>query len=153
MQNNKYLQPQKDERPVMIIAGIWTLYIVLTAFFIYLFFLHRINLFVMLISVLIITVLHIPRFLIIKKMKMSDKIKIIDDEIFINERVLRLSDICDFALKEKKPNVIFFLNNRMIIYQEAHFILKTTGGDVCFDVVGSEKTALLKEFFEKLLSK
>ena len=116
-------KPNTDERPVMIILGILGFYLLITGFLLYLFALHRISISAMIISVLVFTIIYIPRFLIIKKIHNKDEIKIIDDFIMINGIGINLADICKFHVKDYKPK------------EEIRFIAQ-----------GSEKIQLLKEF-------
>lgn len=145
-----YLQPQKDERPVMIITGIWTLYIILICFLAYLCFLHRISVAAAIIGCIVVTLLHIPRFLMLKKLKLSPQVKVNDDNMTINSEVINFWEIKNFASREYKPHIIFFLNNRMVIFQQTDFIINTASGDFSFTIIGSEKANLLKDLLTKI---
>ena len=139
-------KPNIDERPVMIVIGVLTFYLLVDFFAVYLFFLHRINLAAMLIATVIFTLIYLPRFLILYKLKTKDKIQIIDDFIVINNVGVALSDIIDFRVETEKPQVVFFINNKMIVFHQARFYLKLQNGTTTFTVIGSEKTKLLEEF-------
>lgn len=142
------LKANIDERPSMIIIGIIALFSIIEGFILYLFFLHRISFLVMIIASVIFILIYIPRFLIIKKLKTKDEIKIIDDFILVNGVGINFDDIIDFRVQEKKPQVIFFINNKMIVFKECTFRLKLKTEELSFNVIGSEKIKLLKEFLE-----
>lgn len=147
----EYLKANIDENPNMIIMGIFCLYLLIAGFIAYLYFLHRITLLPSIISIIIFSIIYIPRFLIIKKLKNKDKIEIIDDYIMINGIGINFDDITDFKVQEFKPQVVFFLNNKMIVFNEAKFHLKLTKEQISFTVIGSEKINLLKEFLSKVI--
>ncbi len=147
------LKANIDERPSMIIIGIIALFAIIDGFILYLFFLHRISLLATIISSIILILIYIPRFLIIKKLKTKDEIKIIDDFILINGVGINFDDIIDFRLYEKNPQVVFFINNKMIVFKECTFRLKLKTEELTFTVIGSEKIKLLKEFLELKIQK
>ncbi len=132
----------------MIIVGVISLFAIIGGFIWYLFFLHRISLLVTIMSSIILILIYFPRFLIIKKLKTKDEIKIIDDFILVNGVGINFDDIIDFRVQEKKPQVIFFINNKMIVFEECTFRLKLKTEELSFNVIGSEKIKLLKEFLE-----
>lgn len=142
------LKANIDERPSMIIVGVISLFAIIGGFIWYLFFLHRISLLVTIMSSIILILIYFPRFLIIKKLKTKDEIKIIDDFILVNGVGINFDDIIDFRVQEKKPQVIFFINNKMIVFEECTFRLKLKTEELSFNVIGSEKIKLLKEFLE-----
>lgn len=142
-----------DERISMIIIGIIALFSIIEGFILYLFFLHRISFLVMIIASVIFILIYIPRFLIIKKIQKKDEIKIIDDFILINGVGINFEDIIDFQTHKNKPRVVFFINNKMIVYQEFVFRLQLKSEELTFTVIGSEKFKLLKEFLELKLQK
>lgn len=147
------LKANIDERPSMIIIGIIALFVIIDGFIWYLFFLHRISLLATVISSIVLILIYIPRFLIIKKLQKKDEIKIIDDFILINGVGINFEDIIDFRVHEKKPQVIFFINNKMIVFKECTFRLKLKTEELSFNVIGSEKIKLLKEFLELKIKK
>ena len=104
-------------------------------------------------SSIILILIYFPRFLIIKKLKTKDEIKIIDDFILVNGVGINFDDIIDFRVQEKKPQVIFFINNKMIVFKECTFRLKLKTEELSFNVIGSEKIKLLKEFLELKIKK
>lgn len=145
-------KPTTDERPIMIVMGILALYLLIVGFILYLFFLHRITLLPTIIGVIICTLIYLPRLLIIKKLAHKDIIKIVDNGININNQLIPFSQIQDFRVEEKKPAVVFFMNNSMVCYYEAKFHLKLNNGQISFSAIGSEKIQLLKEFLTQLLN-
>ena len=147
----EYLKANIDENPNMIIMGIICLYLLIAGFIAYLYFLHRITLLATIISIIIFSIIYIPRFLIIKKLNNKDKIEIIDDYIMINGIGINFEDIKDFKVQELKPQVVFFLNSKMIVFNEAKFHLKLTNEQISFMVIGSKKIELLKEFLAKII--
>lgn len=147
----EYLKANIDENPNMIIMGILCLYLLIAGFIAYLYFLHRITLLPSIVSIIIFSIIYIPRFLIIKKLNNKDKIEIIDDYIMINGIGINFEDIKDFKVQEFKPQVVFFLNNKMIVFNEAKFHLKLTKEQISFTVIGAEKINLLKEFLSKVI--
>ena len=146
-------KPTTDERPIMIVMGILALYLLVVGFILYLFFLHRITLIPTIFNVILFTLIYLPRLIIIKKLAYKDIIKIIDNGININNQLIPFSQIKDFRVEEKKPAVVFFMNNSMVCYYEAKFYLKLNNGQVSFSAIGSEKIELLKEFLSRLLYK
>ncbi|MBO5385539.1 hypothetical protein J6A64_04415 [bacterium] len=145
-------KPTTDERPIMIVMGILALYLLIVGFILYLFFLHRITLLPTIIGVTTFTLIYLPRLLIIKKLAHKDIIKIVDNGININNQLIPFSQIKDFRVEEKKPAVVFFMNNSMVCYYEAKFHLKLNNGQISFSAIGSEKIQLLKEFLTQLLN-
>lgn len=145
-------KPTTDERPIMIVMGILALYLLIVGFILYLFFLHRITLLPTIIGVITFTLIYLPRLLIIKKLAHKDIIKIVDNGININNQLIPFSQIQDFRVEEKKPAVVFFMNNSMVCYYEAKFHLKLNNGQISFSAIGSEKIQLLKEFLTQLLN-
>ena len=146
-------KPTTDERPIMIVMGILALYLLVVGFILYLFFLHRITLIPTIFNVILFTLIYLPRLIIIKKLAYKDIIKIVDNGININNQLIPFSQIKDFRVEEKKPAVVFFMNNSMVCYYEAKFYLKLNNGQVSFSAIGSEKIQLLKEFLSRLLNK
>lgn len=149
----EFLKSNIDERPSMIILGILSLYFLITGFILYLYFLHRIPTIPAVISILAISIIYIPRFLIIKKLNNKDKIEIIDNYIMINGVGINFDDISDFQVKEKKPQVVFFINNKMIVFKEATFYLRLEKEQISFSVIGTEKIRLLNELLHKVVNK
>jgi hypothetical protein len=146
-------KPSTDERPIMIVLGILALYLLVVGFILYLFFLHRITISSTLISSFIFTIIYLPRLMIIKKLSKKDIIKITDNGININNQLILFNQIQDFRVEEKKPAVVFFMNNSMVCYYDAKFHLKLANGTITFTAIGSEKITLLKEFLSRLLNK
>lgn len=146
-------KPSTDERPIMIVLGILGFYFLISGFLLYLFALHRISISAMIITVTVFTIIYIPRFLIIKKIHNKDEIKIIDDFIMINGIGINLADICKFNVKDYKPKVVFFMNNKMIVFNESEFRLLTSKEEIRFIAQGSEKIQLLKEFLTITIKK
>ena len=68
--------------------------------------------------------------------------------VLVNGVGIIFDDIIDFRVQEKKPQVIFFINNKMIVFKECTFRLKLKTEELSFNVIGSEKIKLLKEFLE-----
>lgn len=141
-----------EERPLMIILGVLTLYFLICGFVLYLYLLHRITILPTVITCVVFTVIYCPQFLLLQKLKTKDKIKIVDDFLLINEEGLALTDIVDFRIEEFKPRVIFFFNNRMIIFKEAIFHVRTKFEEVHFNIIGTEKIELLKQYLQNLIS-
>lgn len=146
-------KPTTDERPIMIVMGNITLYVLIVGFILYLFFLHRITLIPTIINTILFTLIYLPRLLIIKKLANKDIIKIVDNGININNQLIPFSQIKDFRVEEKKPAVVFFMNNSMVCFYEAKFHLRLNNGQTSFSAIGSEKIQLLKEFLTRLLNK
>lgn len=146
-------KPTTDERPIMIVMGILTLYVLIVGFILYLFFLHRITLIPTIVNTILFTLIYLPRLLIIKKLANKDIIKIVDNGININNQLIQFSQIKDFRVEEKKPAVVFFMNNSMVCFYEAKFHLRLNNGQTSFSAIGSEKIQLLKEFLTRLLNK
>ena len=149
MNNSNY--KNIDESQSMIVLGILSFYLLVAVFIIYLFVLHRISQPAAIISLIVFTLIYIPRFLILKKLKNKDNIKILDTSIKINNTEINFSDIENYRVEEKKPVVVFFMYSKMVIFQEAIFYLKLPDEQISFMAIGSEKISLLKEFFNELL--
>lgn len=149
MNNSNY--KNIDESQNMIVLGILSFYLLVAVFIIYLFVLHRISQPAAIISLIVFTLIYIPRFLILKKLKNKDNIKILDTSIKINNTEINFFDIENYRVEEKKPVVVFFMYSKMVIFQEAIFYLKLPDGQISFMAIGSEKISLLKEFFNELL--
>lgn len=148
--NNKF-KPNTDERPIMIVIGIITLYILIAGFISYLYCLHRIQFIPAIISIGIFTAIYLPRLLIINKLKNKDSIKINENSITINKQTILFDQIKDFRVQKKKPQVVFFMNNSMVVFQEAEFhILLNNNYQVDFTAIGTEKINLLTEFLKTL---
>lgn len=143
-------KPSTDEREGMIVVGILLLYVLVVSFVVFLYFLGRITLIVAAGVIVAVSLMYIPRFMIISKLRNKDKIKISDDAIFINGMELKFSDIKDFRVHEKKPVVVFVFNNNLIVYQEADFRILMKDGEVGFSAIGSEKIKLLTEFLDNI---
>lgn len=141
-----------EESPQMIILGVLALYFLICGFVFYLYFLHRINIFATLVACIVFTIIYLPQFLILWKLKTKDKIKIVDEFLLINGEGIALADIVDFRVEDIKPKVVFFFNNRMIIFKEAIFHLRTKGEEFHFNVIGTEKIELLKEYLKNIIS-
>ena len=149
MNNSNY--KNIDESQNMIVLGILSFYLLVAVFIIYLFVLHRISQPAAIISLIVFTLIYIPRFLILKKLKNKDNIKILDTSIKINNTEINFSDIENYRVEEKKPVVVFFMYSKMVIFQEAIFYLKLPDGQISFMAIESKKISLLKEFFNELL--
>lgn len=146
----KNFKPIIEENHQMIILGIVLFWLILIFCDFYFYLMHKISVLYMFVIAFVITLLYSPRFYIIKKLLRKDVIKITDDAIFINGQCLKFPEIKDFRVEEKKPVVIFFLNNTMIVFNEAKYYLRTENGTVSFTAIGSEKIKLLTEFLENL---
>ena len=148
----EFLKSNIDETPSMIILGIILLYLLAAGFVSYLAFLHRLTILNAEIIIVIFTLMYIPRFLIIKKLLKKDEVKIIENYIMINGVGIDLSEIQDFRIEASKPQVVFFINNKMLVFYHAKFYLKLPAEEIAFSVIGSAKIQLLKEFLQQLLS-
>ena len=149
--NKDFLRANVDERPQMIVLGICLLFLLIFGFILYLFFLHRISLTSMIVSSLVFSLIYIPRFKILWKLKNKDTIKVDENSLSINNQKFLFDDILDFIIQKKKPQVVFFINNSMVVFNEATFILHTKNGDIFFTVIGEEKINLLSEFLKKVI--
>lgn len=142
-----------EERPQMIILGVLTLYFLICGFIFYLYFLHRITFLVTLVVCILFTIIYTPQFLILKKIKTKDKIKIVDDFLLINGEGIAFADIVNFRVEECKPKVVFFFNNRMVVFKEAIFHIKTRFDEFHFNVIGTEKIELLKQYLQNIVQR
>ncbi len=149
----EFFKPETDERPGMIILGIFMFYFLIAGFILYLFFLHRINLSWAVGALVVFTLAYLPRFIIIRRLLDKDEIQILDDCILINGNGIYFDEIVDFRVKQSQPAVVFFMNNKMVVYNYAKFRLRLTNGEVGFNAFGTEKIELLREFFNKLLGR
>ena len=140
-----------EERPQMIILGVLTLYFLICGFILYLYFLHRITFLVTLVVCILFTIIYTPQFLILKKIKTKDKIKIVDDFLLINGEGIAFADIVNFRVEECKPKVVFFFNNQMVVFKEAIFHIKTRFDEFHFNVIGTEKIELLKQYLQNVV--
>ena len=133
-----------EERPQMIILGVLTLYFLICGFILYLYFLHRITFLVTLVVCILFTIIYTPQFLILKKIKTKDKIKIVDDFLLINGEGIAFADIVNFRVEECKPKVVF---------KEAIFHIKTRFDEFHFNVIGTEKIELLKQYLQNIVQR
>lgn len=140
-----------EERPQMIILGVLTLYFLICGFILYLYFLHRITFLVTLVVCILFTIIYTPQFLILKKIKTKDKIKIVDDFLLINGEGIAFADIVNFRVEKCKPKVVFFFNNRMVVFKEAIFHIKTRLDEFHFNVIGTEKIELLNQYLQNIV--
>ena len=145
-------KPVTDESPMMIVSGILVFYVLIAGFIFYLYLLHRITLLPCIITVLIFTGIYFPRFLIINKLKNKDDIKILDDSILINGCRIPFAEIKDFRTEDKKPQVVFFMNNKMVVFAQSKFYLRVAYGQIEFSAIGTEKIKLLKEFLNNIIN-
>ena len=145
-------KPVTDESPMMIVSGILVFYVLIAGFIFYLYLLHRITLLPCIITVLIFTGIYFPRFLIINKLKNKDDIKILDDSILINGCRIPFAEIKDFRTEKKKPQVVFFMNNKMVVFAQSKFYLRLAYGQIEFNAIGTEKIKLLKEFLNNIIN-
>ena len=145
-------KPVTDESPMMIVSGILVFYVLIAGFIFYLYLLHRITLLPCIITVLIFTGIYFPRFLIINKLKNKDDIKILDDSILINGCRIPFAEIKDFRTEDKKPQVVFFMNNKMVVFAQSKFYLRLAYGQIEFNAICTEKIKLLKEFLNNIIN-
>ncbi len=145
----EFLKSEIDERPVMIVLGILVFYILIVGFLGYFYFLHRINLSWTVGLAFVFSLIYLPRFLILKDLLKKDVIQILDDCILINGVGVYFLDILGFRVEECKPQVVFFMNNKMIVYKKAKFYLRLQSEEVSFIAIGGEKISLLKQFFSE----
>ena len=145
--------PSTDERESMIIIGIIIFYVLLAGFVIFLWALGRISQTAMLCSVGVISLVYMPRFLIIKKIQNKDVIRISESSIFVNNKEISFNEIEDYRVREGKPQVVFAMSNNLVVYKDAKFLLKlrSKAEPVEFYAIGTEKIKLLKEFFDSIL--
>ena len=145
--------PSTDEREGMIVFGIIIFYVLLVSFVVFLKFLGRISLTAAIISAVVITLIYIPRFLIIRKLKYKDIIRISESSVIVNNREIPFDDIEDYHVAESKPQVVFAISNNLVVYKDAKFLmkLKSEPEPFMFTAIGSEKIQLLKEFFDSII--
>ncbi len=145
--------PSTDEREGMIIFGIIIFYVLLVGFIIFLWMLGRIPQTAMLCSVGAISLIYLPRFMIIGKIQKKDRIRISESSIFVNDKEISFNEIEDYKVIEGKPQVVFAISNNLVVYKDAKFLLKLKSmpDTVEFYAIGTEKIKLLKEFFESIL--
>lgn len=136
-----------EEGQVSIVVSVLLLYALIEGFIFYLYALKRISILTFLMSTIVFLIIYIPRFMIIKSLKNKDIIKITDTSIIINNKPFLLNEIMDFRVDEKKSKVLFFFNNKMVVYKTATFHVKLKNTMISFTAIGTEKITLLKEFF------
>ena len=68
----------------------------------------------------------------------------------INGVGVNFSDIVDYKVREAKPQIVFFINNKMIVFQEAEFYLRLRQEQISFEIIGTEKISLMKEFLKSI---
>ncbi len=143
-----------DESPISIIISILLLYGLIEGFFFYLYALKRISIVIFLICSVVFFIIYIPRFLIINKLRYKDDIKVTDYSIVINNnREIFFDKISDYRVDEGKSQVLFFFNYKMVVYKTATFHLKVRDRVESFDVFGTQKIELIKEFLDDLLER
>ena len=151
------MKPEIEENPVFIVIAIILLYMLIIGFVGYFYYMGKMSMTLCLTVCTIFTAIYLPRFIIIWKIYKKDLIKITDNNLLINNLQILLSNIINFAIKKEKPVVIFFMNNKMIVYNEAIFTLKIKSNEAFtyfeFKAIGSEKIELLKSFLNEITSK
>ncbi len=151
IKNRKMKEIQTEERPTIIICAVLCVYALLTSFAAYFYLLHRISLSAFIFLFIVITLVYLPRFAIIYKLKKPDEVKIIENYIMINGCGIDINDIVHFGINKAKPKVIFFMNNRMVVFNEAKFCIRTGCEEIEFCVFGEEKINLLKNYLTQII--
>lgn len=142
-----------EENQTLIILGVLGFYSLVVFFILYMFLLHRFSLLTTVLSVVVFSGIYFPRFWIIKKVLKKDVIKVFDNSIYVNGQNIEFSEILDYRVEDKKPQVVFFVASKMVVFNESVFYLKLKDKTISFTVIGSEKISLLKSFFDELLKK
>lgn len=142
-----------EENQTLIILGVLGFYFLVVFFILYMFLLHRFSLLTTVLSVVVFSGIYFPRFWIIKKVLKKDVIKVFDNSIYVNEQNIEFSEILDYRVEDKKPQVVFFVASKMVVFNESVFYLKLKDKTISFTAIGSEKISLLKSFFDELLKK
>jgi hypothetical protein len=142
----EFTKPTTEETPAFITLGIIFLYILIAGFILYLYFLNRISLNMTIITSILFSIIYIPRFYIIKKLYTQTNLKAEENGLWINEKFINFQTLEDFKIIKKKPIIVFFLNNKMIVFQEATIHIKTTTDNYSFNVIGTKKIQLLNKF-------
>ena len=71
----------------------------------------------------------------------------------VNHDKIYFEDISNYKITDEKSRVIFFFNNKMVVFKTAIMHLKIKNGDYSFKVIGSKKLQLLREFFDTYILK
>lgn len=142
-----------EENQTLIILGVLGFYFLVVFFILYMFLLHRFSLLTTVLSVVVFSGIYFPRFWIIKKVLKKDVIKVFDNSIYVNGQNVEFSEILDYRVEYKKPQVVFFVASKMVVFNESVFYLKLKDKTISFTAIGSEKISLLKSFFDELLKK
>ena len=142
-----------EENQTLIILGVLGFYFLVVFFILYMFLLHRFSLLTTVLSVVVFSGIYFQRFWIIKKKKKKDVIKVFDNSIYVNGQNIEFSEILDYRVEDKKPQVVFFVASKMVVFNESVFYLKLKDKTISFTAIGSEKISLLKSFFDELLKK
>ena len=140
-----------DESIPSIIISIFILYGLIEFFFYYLYALKRISFTLFLVFSVVFFVIYIPRFMLINKLKNKDEVKVTDFSLLINNREIYFDHITDFRVIEGKRHVLFFFNNKMIVYKSTTFYLRLKNGEINFEVIGEKKAQLLMTLLNNLL--
>ena len=142
-----------EENQTLIILGVLGFYFLVVFFILYMFLLHRFSLLTTVLSVVVFSGIYFPRFWIIKKVLKKDVIKVFDNSTYVNGQNIEFAEILDYRVDDKKPQVVFFVASKMVVFNESVFYLKLKDKTISFTVIGSEKISLLKSFFDELLKK
>ena len=142
-----------EENQTLIILGVLGFYFLVVFFILYMFLLHRFSLLTTVLSVVVFSGIYFPRFWIIKKVLKKDVIKVFDNSIYVNGQNIEFSEILDYRVEDKKPQVVFFVASKMVVFNESVFYLKLKDKTISITAIGSEKISLLKSFFDELLKK
>ncbi len=151
MEDNKF--KNAEENQTLIILGVLGFYFLVVFFILYMFLLHRFSLLTSVLSVVVFSGIYFPRFWIIKKVLKKDVIKVFDNSIYVNGQNVDFTEILDYRVEDKKPQVVFFAASKMVVFNESVFYLKLKDKTISFTAIGSEKISLLKSFFNELLEK
>ena len=147
----KEFKPNTTEKPFFVILGIVIFFLLVDVFLVYLYFMHKMSFHTFITLSAVLIVLYFPRFYIIKKIIKADVIKADENYLIINDCPIELSEIVDYKIERKKTQVIFFINNQMVVFNEAICYLRLKGYQMQFVIIGKEKIELIENFLSKVV--
>ena len=134
-----------------VVFSIIILYLLLEGFILYFFCLHKIGFVLCAFLSIVLFLFYIPRFLIIKRIAGKVDIKIIENFLVVDGIGYSFEDLIDYKIEAKKPVLIFFLNGKMVVFNEYIFHVRFRSTSLSFNIFTKQKADLLITYFDNVL--